>query len=259
MKKLVLLLLLLTIPSALAQEHPILGEISLEKMPLVLWGVFLGLVDGIFNPCALSVLFFMAAYMLGLGSRKKLLIIGLAYSLMVFLVYFVFVYLLSQTVYIVVSYAGYVRLLRYILGSIILVLGAIELKDFFFYGKGISLEIPKSAKPHIEKLTKAATIPAALLLGLLVSLVEIPCAGAFPLVYANIVGKSMGGILAAFYSAWYTVFFVTPLIALTLVFYFGFVKVEEAEKKRLDLRRYMRLIAGLILVFFGIAFIQGWI
>jgi cytochrome c biogenesis protein CcdA len=261
MKKIWFLVLLLMLPVAFAQEvgHPILGSLEFEKMPLFAWAMFLGLVDGAFNPCALSVLFFMAAYMLGLGSRKKLLTIGIAYSLMVFLVYFLFVYLLTQGISMVMKYIGYVQLMRYLLGGIVLILGLIELKDFFFYGKGISLEIPKSAKPQIEKLVKASTLPAALLLGLFVSLVEIPCAGGFPFAYAGILSKSVSGFATVFYSALYTLFFVLPLIILTLIFYFGFVKVEEAEKKRLGLRKYMRLVAGIVLIFFGIAFIQGWL
>ena len=259
MKKIALLLFLAALPVALAQEayHPILGNV--ESIPLILLGIFLGLVDGIFNPCALSVLFFMAAYMLGLGSRKKLLLVGISYSLMVFLVYFLFVYLLTEGISMISSYIGYVQIMRYILGSIVLILGVIEMKDFFFYGKGISLEIPKFAKPHIEMLTKAATLPAALLLGLLVSLVEIPCAGGFPLVYAGRMSKSVSGVATIFDSIWYTIFFILPLIALTLIFYFGFVKVEEAEKKRIGLRKYMRLIAGVVLIFFGTAFILGWL
>jgi cytochrome c biogenesis protein CcdA len=259
MKKLALLLFLFFLPSVFAQEifHPILGEV--ENMPLILLGIFLGLVDGIFNPCALSVLFFMAAYMLALGSRRKLLLVGISYSLMVFLVYFSFVYLLTQGISLITKYVGYLQVIRYTVGGIVLFLGFIEIKDFFFYGKGISLEIPKFAKPHIEKLIKASTIPAALFLGFLVSLVEIPCAGGFPFVYAGVLSKKVSGVLLTFYSALYTFFFIIPLIFLTLIFYFGLAKVEEAEKKRVELRRYMRLIAGIILLLFGLAFILGWL
>jgi hypothetical protein len=46
---------------------------------------------------------------------------------------------------------------------------------------------------------------------------------------------------------------------LTLIFYFGLAKVEETEKKRVELRRYMRLIAGIVLLLFGFAFILGWL
>ncbi|MEM5834662.1 MAG: hypothetical protein QXQ69_02345 [Candidatus Aenigmatarchaeota archaeon] len=264
MKKILLLLPLLLIPIAHAQEfyHPILGDMS--KLPVILIGVLAGLVDGIFNPCALSVLFFMVAYMLALGSRRKLLIIGISYSIVIFLVYFSFMYLLLNAISLTNYYVGYTQIMRYVLGGIITVFGVIEAKDFFFPGKGFSLEIPKFAKPKIEKLIKSATLPSAILLGFLVSLVEIPCAGAFPLFYTSFLSNSIfAGTLswteAIFYLVWYNIFFVVPLLLLTLIFYFGFLKVEEAEKKRIELRKYMRLTAGIILIAFGIAFFVGWI
>jgi len=260
MKRTALLLGLLYLPVALAETsfHPVLGSINLQSLPIPLWGMLLGLVDGIFNPCALSVLFFVAAYMMGIGSRRKMLVVGIAYSFMVLFVYSLFVYLLTQLIYLTTYYMPYIQAMKYLLGGIILFLAALELKDFFFYGKGISLEIPKFAKPYIERLVKAATLPAALVLGLLVSLVEIPCAGSFPLAYAGIL-KNVSTSISLAYSLWYALFFILPLIALTLAFYFGLAKVEEAEKKRLNLRKYMRLVAGIVLTFFGIAFILGWL
>jgi cytochrome c biogenesis protein CcdA len=100
-------------------------------------------------------------------------------------------------------------------------------------------------------LTKNATIPSAILLGLFVSIVEIPCAGAFPFVYLTILTERTSGVVNIIYLLWYNVFFVSPLIILTLIFYKGIVEVEKAEKTRLKLRKYMRLIAGLIMLTLG--------
>ncbi|MEM5832241.1 MAG: GAP family protein [Candidatus Aenigmatarchaeota archaeon] len=254
----------LLVSTTYAQElyHPILGDIT--KLPIILIGVIAGLSDGILNPCALSVLFFMVAYMLALGSRKKLLKIGIFYSITIFLVYFFFMYLLLNAISLTSYYLGYTWIIRYVLGAIVIAFGIIEVKEFFFFGKGFSLEIPKFAKPKIEKLIKSATIPSAILLGFLVSLVEIPCAGAFPLFYASFLSTSifagnLSWIEAIFYLVWYNIFFVLPLLILTLVFYFGFLKIEEAERKRIKLRKYMRLITGIILIVLGIAFLVAWI
>ncbi|MCM8785617.1 MAG: hypothetical protein NC899_05195 [Candidatus Omnitrophica bacterium] len=255
MKKIVLLSFLLILPLASSQDfhHPILGEV--KYIPLIVLGALLGLVDGAFNPCALSVLFFMIAYMLALGSRKKILLIGFSYTLMIFIIYFLFMYGVLKTIY----FIGYTETLRKIIGSILIIFGILEIKDFFFYGRGISLEIPKFAKPIIEKLTRAATLPSALLLGIFVSLVEIPCAGAFPFLYASLVAKRVSGGTNTFYLMWYNIFFVVPLIILTLIFYFGLAKIEKAEMKRIEMRKLMRLIAGIILISFGITFFTGWL
>ena len=232
---------------------PILGEISLS-IPIPLLGMILGFVDGAFNPCALSVVFFLFAYLMSIGSRKKSLIIGVTYALTVFIVYLLFMYGILN----VIIFSGYMSTIKLIAGIIIIIAGLIELKDFFFYGKGFSLEIPKFAKSTIEKLIKISTVPSTLLLGIFVSLVEIPCAGVFPFIYITILGgRVISTTLSLVYLLWYNIFFVVPLLVLALVFYFGLVKVEEAEKTRLKTRRYMRLIAGIIMVLFGVWMITG--
>jgi thiol-disulfide isomerase/thioredoxin len=247
----------LFLPFVLAQEVqvPLIGKISGET-PIIILGMILGLMDGVFNPCALSVLFFLIAYLMGLGSKRKCLIIGTIYSLMIFVIYALFMFGILNVIY----YVGNLSLIEKLVGAALIIFGIIEIKDFFFYGKGFSLEIPKSASPYIEKLIKAATVPSALILGLLVALVEIPCAGAFPFFYTTLLAsKGIQGIENILYILWYNIFFVFPLILLTLIFYLGFAKVEEAEKKRLELRKYMRLTAGIIMILLGLSILVGWL
>jgi glutaredoxin len=247
----------LLLPFALAQEVqvPLIGKIS-GGTPIIILGMILGLMDGVFNPCALSVLFFLIAYLMSLGSKRKCLIIGTIYSLMIFVVYTLFMFGILNVIY----YAGNLSLIEKVVGAALIMFGIIEIKDFFFYGKWFSLEIPKSASPYIEKLIKAATVPSALILGLLVALVEIPCAGAFPFFYTTLLAsKGIQGIENILYIFWYNIFFVSPLVILTLIFYLGFATIEEAEKKRLELRKYMRLTAGIIMILLGLSILVGWL
>lgn len=237
-----------------ALSVPLLGRITLE-LPLPVLGAILGLMDGGFNPCALSVFFFLVAYLLSIGSRKKCLSVGIAYSLVVFAVYFSFMYGILK----VISIIGFLETIKTVVGVLITIGGFIELKDFLFYGRWISLEIPRSAKPTIERLVKAATIPSAIALGFFVSLVEIPCAGAFPFVYLTILAERSSEIMYIPYIVWYNLFFIFPLVGLTIVFYFGFLEVEKAEEVRLKLRRYMRLVAGIIMILLGVSMIERWI
>ncbi|HID25898.1 MAG TPA: hypothetical protein EYP23_05500 [Thermoplasmata archaeon] len=173
---------------------------------------------------------------------------------MVFVVYFSFMYGILK----VMDIIGHLEFIKNVVGGIIIVAGILELKDFIAYGKWVSLEIPKAAKPTIERLVKAATIPSAIVLGLFVSLVEIPCAGAFPFVYLTILAERGKGMFIP-YLLLYNVFFVLPLLILTFMFYLGLVRVEKAEKTRLKTRRYMRLMAGLIMVILGVAMIRRWV
>jgi glutaredoxin len=247
----------LFLPFALAQEVqvPLIGKIS-GGTPIIILGMILGLMDGLFNPCALSVLFFLVAYLMGLGSKRKCLIIGTTYSLMIFVVYTLFMLGILNVIY----YLGNLSLIERVVSTALIIFGIIEIKDFFFYDKWFSLEIPKSASPYIEKLIKAATVPSALILGLLVALVEIPCAGVFPFFYTTLLAsKGIQGIENILYILWYNIFFVSPLVILTLIFYFGLAKIEEAEKKRLELRKYMRLTAGIIMILLGLSIMLGWL
>ncbi len=227
---------------------PVIGAVSLEHSMTVL-GAALGFVDGALNPCALSVIFFLFAYLMSIGSRKRALLIGIAYSLTVFLMYSLFMYGALN----VLHFVGQLTTIKFLVGMILLVAGGIQVKDFFFYGRGPSLEIPSFAKPKIERLIKMATIPSAILLGVLVSLAEIPCAGVFPFVYITILTERISSpALNIFYLLWYNVFFVAPLLVLTFIFGSGMIKVEDAEKARLEKRRWMRLISGTIMILLGV-------
>lgn len=217
---------------------------------ILLFAISLGLADGLLNPCALAVLFFLAAYLLVIGSSEKCLKVGAAYALAIFVTYFSFMYGVLN----VILLLGFIEIIKTFVASALVVVGAIFLKDYFFYGKWVSLEMPKFAKPKIEKLVKAATLPSAILLGALVSLVEIPCAGGFPFAFITIIAeRGITGVLAALYLAAYSFFFILPLLLLALVFYFGLLRVERAEAKRLKLRKYMRLVAGVIMLSLGVA------
>ncbi|MGB9759914.1 MAG: cytochrome c biogenesis CcdA family protein [Thermoproteota archaeon] len=228
-------------------------DVYLQMLSL---GIALGLADGSLNPCAISVLIFLLAYLLSLGSKKKCIKIGLTYSFIIFLVYFSFMYGILK----LISIVGYLDLIRTIVSISLVIFGLIEVKDFFFYGKGISLSIPKSSLPTIEKLVKAATVPSAIVLGVFVSFVEIPCAGSFPIAYiASLASRGIEGSKSIPYILLYNFFFVLPLVLLTLITYFSVASIERAEKARQKLRVYMRLISGLIMILLAILMLERWL
>jgi len=219
--------------------------------PLYVLGVILGLVDGI-NPCMFSVLLFLLTYLLAIGSRKKALKVGLAFVLGVFTIYFLFMVGMIN----LIGLIGFIQKIKTIVAILALAAGVIMVKDFFFYGKWFSLEIPSKAKPAVEKLIKKGTIPSALLLALLSSLVEIPCTSGIPLVYVTLLAQKDGAYLP--YLIWYNIFFVLPLLAIIVLVSLAWTQADKIEKWRLDFRKYMRLVAGLILAFLGLAFLLGW-
>ena len=97
-------------------------------------------IDSI-NPCAIGVLILMVSVVLsGGGTLKRMLLLGSLYVFAIFVTYLLaglgLIYFLSSIPLFVTEY------LSIIVGSIIILAGIIEVKDFFWYGQGFSLHIP---------------------------------------------------------------------------------------------------------------------
>jgi cytochrome c biogenesis protein CcdA/thiol-disulfide isomerase/thioredoxin len=232
---------------------PIFGrEIRISSQSsLFFLGTILGLADGI-NPCMFSVLLFLLTYLLAIGSKKRAIKVGLVFTLGVFVIYFLFMLGMIN----LISLISFISKVKIIIAVFAFIASLILIKDFFAYGKGISLEIPESAKPTIEKLIKKGTIPSAILLALLSSLVELPCTVGIPLVYTTILAERVGAHIP--YLIWYNFFFIVPLLIIIIGVSFAWAQVDRIEKWRLSFRKYMRLVAGLILLFLSIALLKGW-
>lgn len=225
-------------------------EVS-SNSSLLFLGIILGLADGI-NPCMFSVLLFLLTYLLTIGSKKKAVKIGLVFAFSVFVVYFLFMLGMIN----LISLFGFIEKVKIFIAIFALIAGLIMLKDFFAYDKGFSLKIPKSAKPVINNLVKRGTIPSAILLAVFSSLVELPCTAGIPLVYTTLLAEHIGVRIP--YLFWYNFFFIIPLLVIIAVISFAWAKIEKVENWRLNFRRYMKLMAGLILLFLAIALFMGW-
>src|SRR3989344_5374035 len=130
-------------------------------------------IDSI-NPCAFGVLIFLLAYLVKTSkSKNKLLVHGLVYIFAVFLTYLLAGILLLP----IISGLGRISLSLYaIIGSLVILAGLLELKDFFWYGKGPSLTLLPGASKRIKMYANriSGNIYSAFLLVVFVALVELP-------------------------------------------------------------------------------------
>ncbi len=216
-------------------DEPFIGSLSLGVV------IVAALIDSI-NPCAFGVLLFLMAVMLSLGSNKRALRSGLIYTVVIF-----FVYLLAGLgIMKLINSFSILNYVSMVVGVVVLIGGIIELKDFFWEGKGISLKIPVGAKPLLEKYIRKGTLPAMFVLGALVALVELPCTGGIYLAILSLISNSGGeGIV---YLLIYNFIFVLPLFLLTFMIYRG-MKVEGINDWVQNNKKFMRLAAGLIMLF----------
>jgi glutaredoxin len=170
-------------------DVPLFGELRLESLGLPLFTVLLGLVDG-FNPCAMWVLLFILSLLVNLRDRRRMLLIAGTFVAVSGLVYFAFMAAWLN----LFQALGVSRGVQIALGAIALLVGAVNVKDFFAFGTGPSLSIPKAAKPTLyrraRRVLTAENLPAALgavvVLALLVNLVELLCTAGLPAVYTQI-------------------------------------------------------------------------
>ena len=221
------------------------AEIALPAMGVVL---ATAAVDSI-NPCAIGVLVLLIATLLGLAKdRKKMLTVGLIYITAVFVTYLA----AGFGLLLVIQKLNIAEELSLLVGGLVVLLGLIEIKDFFWYGKGISLQIsPKRAK-QVKKYIENVSIPGAVFLGMFVAAVELPCTGGPYLAITTLLAKIGFGWNVFWLLVLYNFIFVLPLIVILMMVYFG-VNTETVKSWKNEQKKWMRLIMGLVMVALGIA------
>jgi cytochrome c biogenesis protein CcdA len=206
-------------------------------------------IDSI-NPCAFGVLIFLLAYLVKTSkSKNKLLVHGLVYIFAVFLTYLLAGILLLP----IISGLGRLSLSLYaIIGSLVILAGLLELKDFFWYGKGPSLTLLPGASERIKMYANriSGNIASAFLLGVFVAFVELPCTGAVYLAILSVMSLSGVDATTVGWLIVYNLIFVLPLIVILFAFYKG-LSAEKIEEWRKRNRAWMRLAIGLVLLFLG--------
>ncbi len=116
------------------------------------------------------------------------------------------------------------------------------------------MEMPHSIKARAGMLIEKATLPAVILLGILVALGDIPCASGFTLFYTSyLVSNGIKGAMAISFLILYNFFMVLPLVVITLVLYFGIGKVEAIRHGGERIKQYLHLVTGIL--FIAIAFL----
>ncbi|MBI2676170.1 MAG: GAP family protein [Candidatus Aenigmarchaeota archaeon] len=205
------------------------------------------LIDSI-NPCAIGVLILLISTLLASAKMKhQILRIGLIYIAAVYIVYFTagmgLVYFFSSIPLVIAEYISIA------VGAVIIGMGLIELKDFYWYGQGFSLAISPDRAKQIHDYTKKITLPGIIFLGAFVALVELPCTGGPYLAVITVLKESFN-FNAVLLLAYYNVIFVLPLIIILLMVYTG-TKVQYLKKWKQQNRGYMRLLTGLLLIHLG--------
>jgi len=209
--------------------------------------VITAVIDSI-NPCAIGVLILMmSVLMAGKNSTKRMLVLGGLYIGAIFVVYFAaglgLVYIFSSIPLYLTEYISIT------VGLIIIVAGLLEIKDFFWYGKGFSLQIPSVFAKKMHAHASKTTVPGIILLGAFVAAVELPCTGAPYLAIITLLSQYFDAT-ALMLLVIYNIIFVAPLIVILILVATG-TKLYKVKKWKQEYRGFMRLFIGLLLVAMG--------
>jgi cytochrome c biogenesis protein CcdA len=221
------------------------GTVSALSVPLVI--VCAGIAS--INPCGLAVLIILLLSVIALQTRRQVMMVGITFISAVFLFYLITG--LGVLSFIHVSGTGISSLIATAAAAIAIVLGLVNIIDAAVRKEGFLLAIPESKKPVLERYIRTATLPAAFVLGVLVGIFELPCAGGLYLTILGLVSSTTTLAEGIPYLLLFNLIFILPLIAVLLVVVFG-LPPERVNTWRLENRRMLRFAIGLAMVAVGL-------
>ena len=236
-------------------DVPYIGSIATDEYSLPMLTVFIAGMDA-FNPCAFFVLLFLLSMMVHSRSRGRMALIGGIFVFFSGAIYFLFMAAWLN----LFIYLGELRLITLIAGLIAIVIASINIKDFFWFKRGLSLSISDDQKPklfdRIRRLLRldsiVTVIVATVVLAIVANSYELLCTAGFPMVYTRILTLNALSTESYYlYLLLYNLIYILPLLTIVILFTIklGSRKLSEQEGMVLKLLSgVMMLMLGVLLV-----------
>jgi cytochrome c biogenesis protein CcdA len=191
--------------------------------------VLAGLIDGI-NPCAFATIIFFVSYLaISRRGRSALLMVGLAFTLGVFVAYL----MVGLGAMRLLQWANTMRVLGLVLYGLMaascFVLAGVSVHDYGLARQGrledMRLNLPERLRERIHvriRTSRRAFIGTAFVTGMIISVLELACTGQVYLpTISFVVGIPEMRVSAVLYLLLYNVFFVVPLLVVLLLAAYG--------------------------------------
>lgn len=245
------------LPVELAPEEekvyvPGWGDISPASLSLPVLTLVLAGCDA-FNPCAFFVLLMLLGLIVHSQSRARMLLVGGIFVFFSGLLYFLFM-AAWLNLFFVIGHLGFITAAA---GVIAVVIGLLNVKEFFWFKRGPSLSIPESARPglfrRMTRLIDAASLPSivagAVALASAANLYELLCTSGFPMVYTRVLSlRELSPTTYYGYLALYNVIYVIPMALIVL----GFAVTLGARKLSEYQGRVLKLLSGFMMLALGV-------
>lgn len=214
-----------------------------------------GLIDS-FNPCAIGIfLIFLSTLFMLKKEKKSVLAVSIAYVASIYLAYL----MIGLGLIKVVLIFGIPGLMSYIGAFIVILIGFLSVKDYFFpNNKILNTKIPYSARQLILKWTFKASVPAAVVVGILVGISEFPCTGGIYIATVSLLSQKETFFTGFLYLLIYNLMFVLPLVIIYLITSNRLVAMklmdwQEREKNKL------KLIMGIVMIALGSVLLKWFV
>ncbi|QPK61760.1 NrdH-redoxin [Methylomonas sp. LL1] len=229
------------------------GTISVERLGLPLFTLALGLLDG-FNPCAMWVLLFLLSLLIRMQNRQRMALVAGTFVLISGAVYFAFM-AAWLNVFLIMGMSNPVR---WALACMALLIGLVNVKDYFAFKQGFSFSIPEAAKPglyaRMRQLLQTEALAASLLsvaiLAVLVNFIELLCTAGLPAIYTAVLSQQ-GFSMIQYYA--YLLLYIVAYIADDSLMVAIAVITLGSHKLTEQSGRWLKLISGCVMVALALA------
>jgi cytochrome c biogenesis protein CcdA len=227
------------------------GSDFFSLLPVVLTSGFL---DGL-NPCAFAILLFLIAFIFMLHkSRLSVFKFAGVYIGAIYFTYLMIGLGLFKALLIIDS----PHLMAKIGAYLVIVLGLINIKDYFFPKLPLSLRIPMPGRQAALDLMHKGTLPATLLLGILVGLCTFPCSGGIYVAIIGLLASQTTQLTGLAHLLIYNLMFILPLVMI-LALAGNRVVTEKLTNLQEKNSAKMRLIYGVIMILIGVSILVWFI
>jgi hypothetical protein len=229
-------------------EVPLVGEVALGDKSLLVSTLIIGFVDGV-NPCSLWVISVLLTIVIRTASRRRVVAIGATFLAVTAAMYALYM----AGIYSALSVVGSIGVIQVIVAVAAGIFGAVSVKDYFAFKKGLSFTIKDSAKPGIYKRIRDAAghralipaLAATIVLAVAVSLLETPCTAGFPVLWTGMLRAN--GVGAAETALLFIAYMIPFLLDEMLVFAVAVITMR-ASKMQEKHGEMLKLVAGVTML-----------
>ena len=235
---------------SLSQALEAAGPLPIDQanLPQLLPAVIItGLIDSV-NPCAFAVILLLVAFLFTLRqSRARVWQLGLVYIAMIFVVYFAIGLGLLRAI----QFSTEPHFVARVGTWILILLGAVNLLEYFFPQFPIKLHMPDWAHHRTHQLIGQASLPATMTAGFLVGLCTFPCSGGIYVSILTLLNAQTTAAWGLAYLLLYNILFVFPLLLILIAIGNRTAAKAWAQWER-DHSAHLRLWYGFIMVAVGL-------